>query len=242
MSKLGLVGISTLLSFVLAACGGGGGGETAPAAAGSAGAGSAAGVVATTAAPGSTTSALAAGMLPASDQPAAAHYSLGSSSAVNQVDSNFNEELVGMARTPENGYRAVWYTTEIVNSSPVRTYFEQRYDGDGHPVGTKTVIGTPSENMTADAPIRVDAVDGGYLQITTQFTHPEWVGRSPVALVAQHYAADGTAIDGPITIASIDDGFRAAAMFLPGGAIAVVWEGITDVHTLPLNTAMLMPQ
>ena len=169
------------------------------------------------------------------------HYAL---SPVDVVDptratpASDSQNLLGMLLTPDGGYSIVWMTAALDAAGQVqRSYFQQIYDSTGHPVGGKTPIAAPSADMSSSLAmsmsVRIDALDGGYFLGSSTY--------QKVPLRLQHYAADGTAIDGPIDLGLGLEGYYLAHQTLPGGVVALTWQNVTRVNTGSLLTALLVP-
>ena len=185
----------------------------------------------------STTTPSAAGPTSPTPAPAVAHYALGPQSSVVPVASSDFQDLVGMSATVDGGYRIVWTTSVFDTPTHVQTSsYEQRYDATGQRIGDRTLIATPTDDMSGSLSGRADALDGGSVQVG----HLVPDGQHPTLFV-QHYAADGTAIDAPVELGGPAIGWRSAMLALPSGAIAITWQSVSHVGPAPLQTAVLAP-
>ena len=226
------------LALALAGCGGGGGGDSTSLASASAGnptpasAASGSGAVATGLGSGTAPPDSAS---PAPSTPAAeVRYSLGTLSTANATTADF-QTLVGMSPADDGGYRIVWFTATFDAAGAVqRDYFEQRYDASGQRVGGETGIAEPTEDLSASRDARVEALGGGYLQFGL-------TDALRAGLRIQHFAADGTALDGPIELGGAAHGWSAARLALPNGAVAITWQPLSSVGPGEMQTALLTP-
>lgn len=178
----------------------------------------------------------------------AAHLVPGTFSQVNQVDPSGNEQIAGIKLTADGGYEILWAYLTLVPSTPttptqvVKSWYEQSYDSTGQRVGTKTPIPSPTEDFTQSYADRINLMDDAksYVVFSMQNYAADPSGRTGV-LVLQHYAADGTPVDGQILLETSQGAIDHAALALPNGAIAIVIDNQGRAQGHPLTTVLLTP-